>query len=86
MKPDPSPVFWDVETSKGFILYTKWLDVVVVGPERKADGEIFLLLGFSQQLKILVVCNCYRSDESIIRIISARRATKKEQKVYFKRP
>jgi len=43
-----------------------------------------LLLGFSQTLKILVVCHCYRDDESIVRIISARKATKKEQKAYFR--
>ena len=55
-------------------------------PDHSIDEERFLLLGFSQRLKVLVVCHCYRSDESIIRIISARRATKKEQKVYFRRP
>ena len=55
-------------------------------PDHSIDEERFLLLGFSQSLKVLVVCHCYRSDESTIRIISARRATKKEQKVYVRRP
>ena len=55
-------------------------------PDHSIDEERFLLLGFSQRLKVLVVCHCYRSDESIIRIISARKATKKEQKVYIRRP
>ena len=55
-------------------------------PDHSIDEERFLLLGFSQKLKVLVVCHCYRSDDSIIRIISARKATKKEQKVYFRRP
>ena len=55
-------------------------------PDHSIDEERFLLLGFTQRLKVLVVCHCYCSDESIIRIISARRATKKEQKVYFRRP
>jgi len=55
-------------------------------PDHSIDEERFLLLGFSQKLKVLVVCHCYRSDESIIRIISARKATQKEQKVYFRRP
>ncbi len=54
--------------------------------DHSIDEERFLLLGFSQKLKVLVVCHCYRSDESIIRIISARKATQKEQKVYFRRP
>ncbi|MDA3917366.1 MAG: BrnT family toxin [Deltaproteobacteria bacterium] len=55
-------------------------------PDHSINEERFLLLGFSQKLKVLVVCHCYRSNESIIRIISARKATKKEQKVYFRRP
>lgn len=54
-------------------------------PDHSIDEERFLLLGFSQKLKVLVVCHCYRSDDSIIRIISARKATKKERKVYFRR-
>lgn len=55
-------------------------------PDHSIDEERFLLLGFSQKLKVLVVCHCYRSDESTIRIISARKAAKKEQNVYFRRP
>lgn len=54
-------------------------------PDHSAHEERFILLGLSQSLKILVVCHCYRKDESKIRIISARKATKKEQKVYFRR-
>ena len=55
-------------------------------PDHSIDEDRFLLLGFSQRLKVLVVCHCYRNDEFIIRIISARKATQKEQKVYFRRP
>jgi uncharacterized protein len=55
-------------------------------PDHSIDEERFLLLGFSQKFEVLVVCHCYRSDESMIRIISARKATRKEQKVYFRRP
>ena len=55
-------------------------------PDHSIDEERFLFLGFSQRLKVLVVCHCYRNDESTIRIVSARKATKKEQKVYFRRP
>jgi hypothetical protein len=52
-------------------------------PDHSIDEERFLLLGFSQRLKVLVICHCYRSDDSTIHIISARKATKKEQKVYL---
>ncbi|MFV0439223.1 MAG: BrnT family toxin [Desulfopila sp.] len=53
-------------------------------PDHSLDEERYLLLGFSQILKILVVCHCYRDSESIIRIISARKATRKEQKAYYR--
>jgi hypothetical protein len=51
-------------------------------PDSSVDEERFILLGISQNLHILVVCHCYRKNESEIRIINARQATKKEQKVY----
>jgi hypothetical protein len=54
-------------------------------PDHSIQEKRFILLGLSQSLKVLVVCHCYRSDESKIRIVSARKATKKEQGVYFRR-
>ena len=38
----------------------------------------FLMLGLSSKLKLLLVCHCFRENESVIRIISARKATKTE--------
>lgn len=55
-------------------------------PDHSIQEERFILLGLSQSLKVLVVCHCYRSNKSKIRIISARKATKKEQGVYLRRP
>jgi uncharacterized DUF497 family protein len=46
------------------------------------DEDRFLLLGLSLRLRVLMICHCYRESESIIRIISARKATKKERVVY----
>jgi uncharacterized DUF497 family protein len=51
-------------------------------PDHSESEDRFLLLGLSSSLRILVVSHCYRKKESLIRIISARKATKKEQKVY----
>jgi len=51
-------------------------------PDHSESEDRFLLLGLSSSLRILVVSHCYRKRESLIRIISARKATKKEQKVY----
>lgn len=44
----------------------------------------FLLLGLSFNLRLLMVCHCYRENESVIRIISARKATVKES-VFYRR-
>ncbi len=53
-------------------------------PDHSINEERFILLGLNQNLKVLVVCHCYPSNESEIRIITARKATKKEQTVYFR--
>ena len=42
----------------------------------------FLLLGLSSRLRLLLICHSYREEESIIRIISARKAIKTEAKHY----
>ena len=42
----------------------------------------FLLLGVSNNANICIVCHCYRESDTVIRIISARRATKKEADRY----
>lgn len=54
-------------------------------PEHSADEARFLLLGPSFRLRTLLVCHCFRESESVIRIISARRATKRERAVYARR-
>jgi uncharacterized protein len=50
--------------------------------EHSLGEDRFLLLGLSSQLRILLICHCYRADEGIIRIISARPATRTEQQHY----
>lgn len=51
-------------------------------PDHSTEEDRFILLGFSATLRMLVVCHCYREREGVIRIISARKATKHEQKLY----
>jgi len=52
-------------------------------PDHSQDEDRFLMLGMSFTLRILVVCHCYRGDDSVIRIISARKADKREQSDYW---
>ena len=56
---------------------------VIDDPEHSADEERFIILGFSKRANLLVVCHCYRASETVIRIISARKATKTEMRHYF---
>ena len=50
--------------------------------EHSADENRFLLLGMSIEAKVLIVCHCERQDGEVIRIISARKATKRESVFY----
>jgi len=51
-------------------------------PEHSEEEERFLLLGASSAARTLVVVHCYRESDSVVRIISARKATKKEVRFY----
>ena len=55
---------------------------MIFDTEHSSDEERFILLGISSGLRLLVVCHSYREDKMLIRIISARKATKNEQKQY----
>ena len=50
--------------------------------DHSTDEDRFILLGISISLRLLVVCHCYRQSDAVIRIISARKATKPESKQY----
>ncbi len=51
-------------------------------PDHSETEDRFLMLGLSYQVRVLVVNYTLREDETEIRVISARKATKKEQKAY----
>ena len=51
-------------------------------PDHSEGEERFLLVGRSYTLRVLLVCHCYRETKGVIRIFSARRATRKERAVY----
>jgi uncharacterized DUF497 family protein len=54
-------------------------------PDHSEDEDRFILLALSSRIRLLIVCHCYREqngDEEVIRIISARKATKSEARNY----
>ena len=53
-------------------------------PEHSIDEDRFLLLGMSDTAKVCIVCHCYRESDTVIRIISARQATRKEEERYVR--
>ena len=58
--------------------------LVLFDEDHSNDEERFLILGMSQKERILLVVHCYRENDTI-RIISSRKATKKEAKQYKER-
>lgn len=54
-------------------------------PDEPNAEDRFILLGMSAALRILVVCHCYREEDSVIRIISARKADRFERQDYQQR-
>jgi len=50
--------------------------------DHSQEEERFIILGISRNLRLLVVCHCYRESDTVIRIISARKATKQEWNQY----
>ncbi len=51
-------------------------------PDHSEEEDRFLMLGISFKLRVLVVCHCYRENDEVIRLISARKADKEECKDY----
>ncbi len=53
-------------------------------PDHSDREDRFIMLGLSFKLRLLVVCHCVREAQSVIRIISARRATRHEARSYWR--
>ena len=53
-------------------------------PEHSQMEDRFIIWGLSDRSRVLVVTHCYRRDYSMVRIISARKADKNEEKIYWR--
>lgn len=51
-------------------------------PDHSINEERFNIIGVSSSANILIVCHCYRCNDEVIRIISARKANKNEINQY----
>ena len=59
--------------------------VILDDADHSQNEERFKIIGHSGNLRLFMVCHCYRENDSVIRIISARKATKEEQRQYTRR-
>ena len=55
---------------------------LIADPDHSDDEERFIILGISHKPRLLAVCHCYRENDAVIRIFSARKATRKEAALY----
>jgi uncharacterized DUF497 family protein len=86
---------WDKRKEKGNIkkhgisfdeAHTAFYDenaIQFFDPDHSDDEDRFILLGISVRLNVVVVCHCYRESDSVIRIISARKADGDEENEYW---
>jgi len=56
------------------------LSVTIVDPDHSTDEQRFLLLGLSNRRRLVVVAHSERGES--IRIVSARRANRRERRIY----
>lgn len=54
-------------------------------PDHSDEEDRFIMLGMSFRLRVIVVSHCFRKGETVIRLISARRANPAEEKEYWRR-
>ena len=54
-------------------------------PDHSEDEDRFIMLGMSIKLRVLVICHCFREDDAIVRLISARKVDRQEENDYWER-
>lgn len=57
---------------------------LIYDPDHSEEEERFVLLGYSFRTRCLIVSHCHLESDSVIRLISARRATAQEEEVYWR--
>jgi uncharacterized DUF497 family protein len=55
---------------------------LIADEDNSEHEDRFLFLGVSFKPRLLLVCHCYREDDHVIRIISARKSTRREALMY----
>lgn len=56
--------------------------LLIADPDHSENEDRFVLLGLSAKLRLLLVCHCFEVDDGLIRVISCRKANRKEIPLY----
>jgi uncharacterized DUF497 family protein len=56
--------------------------LLIADPDHSENEDRFVLLGLSAKLRLLLVCHCFEVDDGLIRVISCRKAKRKEISLY----
>ena len=56
--------------------------LLIADPDHSENEDRFVLLGLSAKLRLLLVCHCFEVDDGLIRVISCRKAKRKEMSLY----
>jgi uncharacterized protein len=59
--------------------------LVIPDPDHSSMEDRFIILGLGSKNRALVVVHCFRRENTVIRIISARKAGTKEQQPYWEK-
>jgi uncharacterized DUF497 family protein len=74
-----------VSFNEGQTIFADENGLLLDDPDHSHDEDRFVLLGLSSSLRLLVLSHTYRKGDAIVRIISARKATRSEQEQYWSR-
>lgn len=58
--------------------------LVIHDEEHSHQEDRFVILGLSSAARALTVCHCYKETNEVIRLISARKASKREEESYWR--
>ena len=64
-------------------VFSDELAIYLSDDDHSDNEERFIVIGASARTRLLVVCHCYRKSETVIRLISARKAEKAEIDLYY---
>jgi len=56
--------------------------LLIADPDHSENEDRFVLLGLSAKLRLLLVCHCFEANDGLIRVISCRKANRKEMSLY----